>query len=79
MNEFPPVKPACMGGWCTQRDRCAEHLRDDRRAVAERLCPTGLEMPTPVQRTAQHKAQLAADPRFAGWASLSQEEEGVTP
>lgn len=30
--------PACMGGWCTRRDRCPHHHAADRRAPAERLC-----------------------------------------
>lgn len=33
--------PACMGGWCRLRDRCARHLQADRREPAERLCPAG--------------------------------------
>lgn len=62
---------ACMGGWCTKRDRCAHHLTDDRSVVAERLCEPGQEAPTHAQRTEDHKARLSHDPRFAGWAGLA--------
>lgn len=37
--------PACMGGWCQQRDKCERHQQDDRRRVSERLCPPGAERP----------------------------------
>lgn len=33
--------PACMGGWCTQRDHCARFHAEDRREPAERLCQPG--------------------------------------
>lgn len=33
--------PACMGGWCHVRDRCALHLQADRREPAERVCGHG--------------------------------------
>lgn len=34
-----------MGGWCADRERCGFHLTEDRRVVAERLCPLGEEQP----------------------------------
>ena len=37
------MTPACMGGWCTVRDRCERHVTDDREIVAERLCERGEE------------------------------------
>lgn len=37
--------PACLGGWCTKRDRCARHTQADRSEVAERLCKRGHEQP----------------------------------
>ncbi len=40
--------PACMGGWCAQRDHCAHHVTDDRRYVVERLCERGAERPQPM-------------------------------
>ena len=40
--------PACMGGWCKVRDRCAQHLLADRSTVAERLCPKGEARVVPV-------------------------------
>lgn len=41
--------PACMGGWCTVRDRCAQHLTMARRVVVERMCERGHEAPVPVR------------------------------
>lgn len=41
--------PACMGGWCTVRDRCAQHLTMSRRVVVERMCERGNEQPVPVR------------------------------
>ena len=41
--------PACMGGWCAQRDHCGWHLAADRRHVVERMCVRGAERPQPVQ------------------------------
>ena len=35
--------PACLGGWCSFRDRCERHTTDDREHVAERLCAKGEE------------------------------------
>lgn len=37
------MTPACMGGWCSFRDRCERHTTDDRAVVAERLCERGEE------------------------------------
>ena len=35
--------PACMGGFCRKRDRCAHYHADDRREPAERLCMPGAD------------------------------------
>lgn len=49
------VIPACMGGFCTQRDRCVNHIAPNamRENPAERICPKGLEViewvPRPIQ------------------------------
>jgi len=44
-----PWVPACMGGWCTHRDRCAQHVQPStvhrQGQVAERLCRRGDEQP----------------------------------
>lgn len=32
---------ACMGGWCTKREACANYHAEDRRYPAERLCLNG--------------------------------------
>lgn len=40
--------PACMGGWCTVRDRCAMHCCADRSEVAERLCMPGTRNERPI-------------------------------
>ncbi len=41
--------PACMGGWCNQRDHCARHVTPARfGTVSERLCSKGAEFPIPV-------------------------------
>lgn len=32
---------ACMGGWCTQRDKCPHYSAPSPHDVAERLCLTG--------------------------------------
>lgn len=34
---------ACMGGWCTKREKCPHFHATDRREPAERLCPPGLD------------------------------------
>lgn len=45
--------PACMGGWCAQRDHCAHHIAPVQRVVvSERLCERGREQPEPVMREA---------------------------
>lgn len=31
----------CMGGWCTQRDRCPNYHSESRAQPAERLCEPG--------------------------------------
>lgn len=46
---YPPALPACMGGWCPVRDRCAQHLTMSRRVVVERLCERGNERPRGVR------------------------------
>jgi hypothetical protein len=43
-------KPSCLGGWCKVRDRCGDHLRDDREEVCERICAPGKENPSPIDR-----------------------------
>lgn len=46
---------ACMGGWCTRRDRCRNHAQDDRSFVVERLCEPGTDdafEPIPLVRRA---------------------------
>ena len=35
--------PACMGGWCTERDTCPQHLTDDREHVVERVCKPSVD------------------------------------
>lgn len=32
---------SCMGGWCTKRDTCSLHLKEDRSEPVERLCDKG--------------------------------------
>jgi len=32
---------SCMGGWCTQRDRCPNYHAADRTEPSERLCQPG--------------------------------------
>jgi len=39
-----------MGGFCHLRDRCGDHLRDDREEVCERICAPGKENPSPIDR-----------------------------
>lgn len=48
--------PACMGGFCIQRDHCGQHVTDRRAFVVERLCMTGQEAPFPVNLTAEELA-----------------------
>lgn len=45
--------------------------RDSDRALAP-LRPITVTQPTPEQRQQEHKARLAADPRFAGWIAGSE-------
>ena len=46
INNAP--RTACLGGWCSKRDRCGRHVASDRRNVSERLCSVGHETPEPV-------------------------------
>ena len=54
----------CMGGWCTQRDRCANYHSDFPREPSERLCNPGQEKPTTIVRLARvlPSQQTPADP-----------------
>jgi hypothetical protein len=36
-------KPACMGGFCSERNACPNHNAEDRRNPVERLCHPGEE------------------------------------
>ena len=60
----------CMGGWCRLRDRCAHYAAELTPGLepSERLCEPGHDEPLPV-KAAEHRAKLAADPRFALWAA----------
>lgn len=40
---------ACMGGWCTKRDHCANYHADDRSNPVERLCEPGADVHTPIR------------------------------
>ena len=48
--------PACMGGFCSHRDHCGQHVTDRRDFVVERLCMAGQEAPFPVNLTAEEIA-----------------------
>ena len=52
--------PACMGGWCSARNRCSLHLQDDRTDVAERLCKRGEETPIFIQSPTRNESQFFA-------------------
>lgn len=48
LQPFRARLPACMGGFCAQRDHCQRHVTSHREFVVERLCMRGLESPWPV-------------------------------
>ena len=58
----------CLGGWCAKREKCPHHQAEDRRAPAERLCPTG--------RDGEMLRRMKADPRFAAWAAGAPADDG---
>lgn len=60
LTEFGSL-PACMGGWCAARNRCAHHLATDRRHVAERLCDRGQEQPAPVLTRSDASTRVCAE------------------
>jgi hypothetical protein len=51
-SALPQRLPACMGGWCTQRDRCALHVTQPRTWVSERLCARGYDRPVRMEAAA---------------------------
>lgn len=56
----PAALVACMGGWCTQRHRCAHYAQADRSAAEDgRLCPTGVEEPEALARPSVVAADAA--------------------
>jgi len=56
--------PACMGGWCLERNRCAQYLTAPRGTepehVSERLCLPGQESPRPMFMVERAAAALEA-------------------
>lgn len=60
---------ACMGGFCVQREKCANHMDPPSRAApAERLCGKGQERPmtwthiAAMNLIADHDAGVSANP-----------------
>jgi len=51
--------PACMGGFCAQRDHCERHVTPIRALVVERLCQRGRERAYPMP---QHRFGEEAAP-----------------
>lgn len=57
---------ACMGGFCSQRDRCANYLTDSRNRISERLCRIN-EEPEIVLASDRQAFDLAPDSSIKDW------------
>lgn len=56
LRRQPAALVACMGGWCTQRHRCAHYAQADRSSAEDgRLCPPGVEEPEALARRSAAK------------------------
>ena len=56
-------RPACMGGWCSRRDRC-RHYVEPRRVIVERMCERGqFGHFEPIQRLADLERSVEAAKR----------------
>lgn len=65
------VTPACLGGWCRQRETCEHYQATHRPVVVERLCDKGhdgemTERPIVIHRPAGEWAPMASAQR-AQW------------